>query len=88
MGCSLSTGNLASTLGQHKGPIFALKWNKKGNCILSAGVDKVQNYLIFLYCVCVCVFVNVCTECMYYIRLLDLSNVCCTYAAGHFNFPL
>lgn len=37
-----STGNLASTLGQHKGPIFALKWNRKGNCILSAGVDKVH----------------------------------------------
>lgn len=37
-----STGNLASTLGQHKGPIFALKWNKKGNFILSAGVDKVN----------------------------------------------
>lgn len=36
------TGNLASTLGQHKGPIFALKWNKKGNFILSAGVDKVE----------------------------------------------
>lgn len=36
------TGNLASTLGQHKGPIFALKWNKKGNSILSAGVDKVE----------------------------------------------
>lgn len=35
-------GNLASTLGQHKGPIFALKWNKKGNSILSAGVDKVR----------------------------------------------
>ena len=34
-------GRLASTLGQHKGPIFALKWNKKGNYILSAGVDKV-----------------------------------------------
>ncbi|XP_043928504.1 F-box-like/WD repeat-containing protein TBL1X isoform X3 [Protopterus annectens] len=33
-------GNLASTLGQHKGPIFALKWNKNGNYILSAGVDK------------------------------------------------
>uniref|UniRef100_H2QY99 F-box-like/WD repeat-containing protein TBL1XR1 n=1 Tax=Pan troglodytes TaxID=9598 RepID=H2QY99_PANTR len=33
-------GNLASTLCQHKGPIFALKWNKKGNYILSAGVDK------------------------------------------------
>ena len=35
-------GKLASTLGQHKGPIFALKWNKKGNYILSAGVDKVS----------------------------------------------
>jgi len=33
-------GKLVSTLGQHKGPIFALKWNKKGNYILSAGVDK------------------------------------------------
>lgn len=33
-------GGLASTLGQHKGPIFALKWNKCGNYILSAGVDK------------------------------------------------
>lgn len=33
-------GQLASTLGQHKGPIFALKWNKRGNYILSAGVDK------------------------------------------------
>ncbi|KAM9831782.1 F-box-like/WD repeat-containing protein TBL1XR1a isoform 1-T2 [Neosynchiropus ocellatus] len=38
--CALCAGNLASTLGQHKGPIFALKWNKKGNFILSAGVDK------------------------------------------------
>lgn len=35
-----SDGALVSTLGQHKGPIFALKWNKKGNYILSAGVDK------------------------------------------------
>ncbi|KAL5279844.1 TBL1XR1 family protein [Megaselia abdita] len=33
-------GSLASTLGQHKGPIFALKWNKRGNYILSAGVDR------------------------------------------------
>ncbi|CAK1548469.1 unnamed protein product [Leptosia nina] len=33
-------GKIASTLGQHKGPIFALKWNKRGNYILSAGVDK------------------------------------------------
>ena len=31
-----------NTLGQHKGPIFALKWNKQGNYILSAGVDKVS----------------------------------------------
>lgn len=44
----LFTGNLASTLGQHKGPIFALKWNKKGNFILSAGVDKVHRY-IYIY---------------------------------------
>lgn len=35
-----SDGALVSTLGQHKGPIFALKWNKRGNYILSAGVDK------------------------------------------------
>ncbi|KAH8262199.1 hypothetical protein KR038_011064 [Drosophila bunnanda] len=33
-------GRLASTLEQHKGPIFALKWNKCGNYILSAGEDK------------------------------------------------
>ncbi|XP_076436089.1 F-box-like/WD repeat-containing protein TBL1XR1 [Babylonia areolata] len=33
-------GRLTNTLGQHKGPIFALKWNKRGNYILSAGVDK------------------------------------------------
>ncbi|KAL4220630.1 Transducin (beta)-like 1 X-linked receptor 1 [Mactra antiquata] len=33
-------GRLLNTLGQHKGPIFALKWNKQGNYILSAGVDK------------------------------------------------
>lgn len=33
-------GRLFSTLGQHKGPIFALKWNKDGNYILSAGVDR------------------------------------------------
>lgn len=33
-------GKLVSQLGRHKGPIFALKWNRKGNYILSAGVDK------------------------------------------------
>lgn len=36
-------GRLADTLGQHKGPIFALKWNKKGNYILSAGVSFLSN---------------------------------------------
>ena len=30
-------GQLEQNLGQHKGPIFALKWNKIGNYILSAG---------------------------------------------------
>lgn len=42
-------GSLASTLGQHKGPIFALKWNKKGNYILSAGVDKVSSIYAEFY---------------------------------------
>lgn len=36
------TGSLVSTLSKHKGPIFDLKWNKKGNFLLSAGVDKVK----------------------------------------------
>jgi WD40 repeat protein len=40
-------GRLASTLGQHKGPIFALKWNKRGNYILSAGVDKACFFFFF-----------------------------------------
>lgn len=38
----MTDGRISSTLGQHKGPIFALKWNKRGNYILSAGVDKVK----------------------------------------------
>lgn len=42
LSCILASGQLVTTLGQHKGPIFALKWNKKGNYILSAGVDKVS----------------------------------------------
>ncbi len=32
-----TSGKLEKTLGQHKGPIFALKWNKSGHYILSAG---------------------------------------------------
>lgn len=47
--CFPISGNLASTLGQHKGPIFALKWNKKGNYILSAGVDKVSEYQLLMH---------------------------------------
>jgi transducin (beta)-like 1 len=41
-----TNGTLKSTLGQHKGPIFALKWNKKGNYILSAGVDRVSLFFV------------------------------------------
>lgn len=35
-----NTGEPIATLGQHKGPIFALKFSKSGNHILTAGVDK------------------------------------------------
>ena len=37
-----SEGDLRSTLVQHSGPIFALKWNPKGSCIVTGGVDKVR----------------------------------------------
>lgn len=33
-------GKLKMTLEQHKGPIFALKWNKKGDLLLSGSIDK------------------------------------------------
>jgi WD40 repeat protein len=33
-------GELRSTLNKHKGPIFSLKWNKKGDYLLSGSVDK------------------------------------------------
>lgn len=52
----LFSGNLASTLGQHKGPIFALKWNKKGNFILSAGVDKVRQFDFTHFVPVLCVY--------------------------------
>ena len=41
-------GRLADTLGQHAGPIFALKWNKKGNYILSSSVSIAIFFLLFL----------------------------------------
>lgn len=47
----LISGRLVQTLGQHKGPIFALKWNKRGNYILSAGVDKVKSWVLVTNCI-------------------------------------
>lgn len=43
-----TNGKLEKTLGQHKGPIFALKWNKSGNYILSAG-NYVINFLLLRF---------------------------------------
>lgn len=37
---SVDAGELKNTLNKHKGPIFSLKWNKKGDCLLSGSVDK------------------------------------------------
>lgn len=34
------SGELKQTLFKHKGPIFSLKWNKKGDFLLSGSVDK------------------------------------------------
>lgn len=34
------TGELRNTLVKHRGPIFSLKWNKKGDFLLSGSVDK------------------------------------------------
>ena len=33
------TGELVSTLNKHKGPIMSLKWNKKGNYLVSGSID-------------------------------------------------
>jgi len=33
-------GELTATLNKHQGPIFSLKWNKKGDYLLSGSVDK------------------------------------------------
>ena len=33
-------GELRNTLAAHKGPIFSLKWNRKGTLLLSGSVDK------------------------------------------------
>lgn len=36
----LPAGELKNTLHNHRGPIFSLKWNKKGDLLLSGSVDK------------------------------------------------
>lgn len=36
----ITSGDLLNTLQKHKGPIFSLKWNKKGDLLLSGSVDK------------------------------------------------
>jgi transducin (beta)-like 1 len=33
-------GDLKFVMNKHTGPIFSLKWNKKGDLLLSGGVDK------------------------------------------------
>lgn len=38
--CYLCSGELRSTLSKHKGPIFSLKWNKKGDYLLTGSCDK------------------------------------------------
>jgi transducin (beta)-like 1 len=38
--CYLCLGELRSTLSKHKGPIFSLKWNKKGDYLLTGSCDK------------------------------------------------
>lgn len=43
-------GEIKSTLIRHSGPIFALKWNNKGNYIVTGGVDKVQYFSIVTGC--------------------------------------
>ncbi|KAB1200294.1 F-box-like/WD repeat-containing protein TBL1XR1, partial [Morella rubra] len=35
-----TNGELRSTLSKHKGPIFSLKWNKKGDYLLTGSCDK------------------------------------------------
>nr|CAD1827598.1 unnamed protein product [Ananas comosus var. bracteatus] len=37
---SVTYRELKNTLIKHKGPIFSLKWNKKGDFLLSGSVDK------------------------------------------------
>lgn len=38
--CILPAGKLRNTLNKHKLPIFSLKWNKKGDYLLTGSVDR------------------------------------------------
>jgi WD40 repeat protein len=40
MHCCALAGELKQILNAHKGPIFSLKWNKRGDLLLSGSVDK------------------------------------------------
>jgi len=38
--CYFLPGELSSILSKHKGPIFSLKWNKKGDYLLTGSCDQ------------------------------------------------
>ena len=42
-------GSLRATLSHHSGPVFALKWNNKGNYLATGGVDKVVYRSIIIH---------------------------------------
>lgn len=47
------SGTLVATLCGHKDTVMSLKWNVKGNFLLSASLDKVNSfvfYLVFILC--------------------------------------
>ena len=48
-------GELKASLVKHSGPVFALKWNSKGNYIATGGVDKVNNNNTCMHCVFMCI---------------------------------
>ena len=77
-------GELKASLVKHSGPVFALKWNSKGNYIATGGVDKVNNsstcicivcsYALFICIVCV---LNL-THCEGVIIVVSLTTITCS----------